>query len=165
MSKSCVCDEISKQIWKTGWTTTFFWCPYLAERQPYKVIWMTLLWHQSGPPGYHHHLAPESCPLTAFIKLWGFYDLVGVTFGLSNASAEFQRYTKNCLNEVRDKFAFPYLDCVLVYSDDFVSYVHHLRKVFQKTVSKSRWKMQIISKVGQFFRSYNHEQRVQNRYI
>ena len=72
---------------------------------------------------------------------------------------------KNCLNKVRDKFACPYLDCVLVYSDDFVSYVHHLRKVFQEMVSKSRQKMQIISKAGQLFRSYNNGQMERNRYI
>ena len=38
---------------------------------------------------------------------------------------------ENCLTDVRDKFAFPSLDNVLVYSDDFDSYVDHLRKVFQ----------------------------------
>ena len=45
--------------------------------------------------------------------------------------AEFQRYIKNCLNDVRDKFGFPYLDDELVYSDDFGLYVEHLRQVFQ----------------------------------
>ena len=38
---------------------------------------------------------------------------------------------ENCLTDVRDKFAFPYLDDVIVYSDDFDSHVDHLRKEFQ----------------------------------
>ena len=56
---------------------------------------------------------------------------MGVPFRLSNAPAEFQRYMENCLTDVRDKFAFPYLDDVIVYSDDFDSHVDHLRKEFQ----------------------------------
>ena len=35
------------------------------------------------------------------------------------------------MNDVRDKFGFPYLDDELVYSDDFGLYVEHLRQVFQ----------------------------------
>ena len=54
-----------------------------------------------------------------------------VSFWLSNAPADFQRYMENCLTDVRDKFAFPYLDDVIVYSYDFDSHVDHLRKVFQ----------------------------------
>ena len=56
---------------------------------------------------------------------------VRVPFGLSNASAEFQRYMENCLTDVKDKFAFSYLANVLVYSDDFDSHADQLRKVFQ----------------------------------
>ena len=55
---------------------------------------------------------------------------MGVSFRVSNAAAEFQRYMENCLTDVRDKFASLYLDDVLVYSDDFDSHVDHLRKVF-----------------------------------
>ena len=42
-----------------------------------------------------------------------------------------RRYMENCLIDVREKFAFPYLGDVLVYSDDFDSRDDHLRKVFQ----------------------------------
>ena len=38
---------------------------------------------------------------------------------------------EKCLTDVRDKFAFPYFDDVLVYSNDFDSHVDHLHKVFQ----------------------------------
>ena len=54
-----------------------------------------------------------------------------VPFGLSDAPTEFQRYMENCLSDVRNKFAFPYLDDLLVYPDDFDSHVDHLRRVFQ----------------------------------
>ena len=54
-----------------------------------------------------------------------------VSFGLSNAPADFQRYMENCLTDVRDEFTFPCLDDVLVYSDHFDSHVDHSRKVFQ----------------------------------
>ena len=60
------------------------------------------------------YLDPESHRLTAFITPWGLYESVRVLFGLSNVPAEFQRYMENCLTDVRDKFAFPYLDDVLV---------------------------------------------------
>ena len=38
---------------------------------------------------------------------------------------------ENCLTGVRNKSAFPYLDDLLVYPDDFDSHVDHLRRVFQ----------------------------------
>ena len=91
--------------------------------------WFSLLDQQKTY--YQIYLDPESHPLTAFIAPWGLYKWVGVPFGLSNASAEFQRYMENCLTDVKDKFAFSYLANVLVYSDDFDSHVDQLRKVFQ----------------------------------
>ena len=46
-------------------------------------------------------------------------------------AAELQRYMENCLTGVRDKFAFLYLDDVLVYSDDFDPHVDHYVKCFK----------------------------------
>ena len=91
--------------------------------------WFSLLDQQKG---YHQiYLDQESCRLTAFITPWDLYQWVRVPFGLSNAPVEFQRYMENCLTDVRDKFTCPYLDNMLVYSDDFDSYVDHLLKVLQ----------------------------------
>ena len=67
---------------------------------------------------------------------------------------------ENCLTDVRDKFVFPYLDDVLVYSDDPDSHIDHLGKGFQilrengiKIKSKKR---KLFLNADQLFRSYNH---------
>ena len=77
-----------------------------------------------------------------------------VSFGLSYALAEFQRYMGNCLLDVRDKFAFPYLDDVVQYSDDFDSHIYHLRKVFQVLRENG---IKVKAKKWKLFRSYNHK--------
>ena len=71
---------------------------------------------------------PRELPafITTFITPWGLYKCVRVPIGLSNAPAELQRYMENFLIDIRDKFAFSYLNDVQVYSDDFDSYVNHL---------------------------------------
>ena len=46
-------------------------------------------------------------------------------------SSRISEYMENCWIDIRDTFAFPHLDDVLVYLDDFDSHVDHLRKVFQ----------------------------------
>ena len=67
----------------------------------------------------------------------------------------------NCLTDVADKFAFPYLDHVLVYSDDSESHVDQLRKVIQilreNCIKVKEKTMQIIRKADQLFRSYSHK--------
>ena len=43
---------------------------------------------------------------------------------------------EGCLDEVRDKFAVPYLDDVLVFSKTFKEHIDHLQIVLQKLRSK-----------------------------
>ena len=43
---------------------------------------------------------------------------------------------ETCLFDIRDKFAFPYLDDVIVYSEDFRSHLDHLRIVFHRLKEK-----------------------------
>ena len=43
---------------------------------------------------------------------------------------------ENCLFDIRDEFAFPYLDDVIVFSEDFQSHLDHLRIVFRRLKEK-----------------------------
>ena len=63
---------------------------------------------------------------------WGLYEWIRVPFSLTNAPAEFQRFMETCIFDIRDELAFPYLDDVIVYSEDFRSYLDHLRIVFRR---------------------------------
>ena len=52
--------------------------------------------------------------------------MIKVPFGLTNASAEFQRFMETCLFDISDELSFPYLDDVTVSSEDFRSHLDHL---------------------------------------
>ena len=43
------------QTWKTRWITRNFHA-YLADLLPFMVIFKWMLWRQSCPPAYHHHI-------------------------------------------------------------------------------------------------------------
>src|SRR6266542_566511 len=53
-------------------------------------------------------------------------------FGLTNASAIFQRLMNYVLHDYLNDFVVVYLDDILVYSDTFKEHLAHLRKVFIK---------------------------------
>lgn len=64
----------------------------------YKIPWTT--WDQGK--AYHQcFINADSQPVTAFITFWGLYEKVPFLFGLSNASAPFQRFMENCLGDLR----------------------------------------------------------------
>ena len=74
--------------------------------------------------------------MTVFITPWGLYEWIRVPFGLTNVPAEFQRFMENILFDMRDEFAFPYLDDTLVSSDTFGDHLSHSKKIFQRLREK-----------------------------
>ena len=81
--------------------------------------------------GYHHmELSEEAKPKSAFITQLDKFEFNRCPFGLAQAPAYFQRLINKIL--VGIKFAFGYLDDILVFSPDVETHLIHLQVVFQR---------------------------------
>ena len=79
---------------------------------------------------YHMVLSEKSRPKSAFVSSFGKWEFKCCPFGLAQAPAYFQRLVNEVLLGLR--FAFGYLDDMLVYSPDMETHLEHLRSLFVK---------------------------------
>ncbi|KAF9763004.1 Retrovirus-related Pol polyprotein from transposon [Nosema granulosis] len=69
---------------------------------------------------------------TAFSWRGGHYEFNRMPFGLCNAPSTFQRAMDSILREEREKFTIPYLDDIIIYSQDMDTHKKHVRIVMEK---------------------------------
>jgi hypothetical protein len=75
---------------------------------------------------------PESEEYTTFCTCYGTYKCKVLPFGLCNGPATYQRYINNVLIEYLDDFCIAYLDNILIYSKDKLTYTLHVKKVLER---------------------------------
>jgi hypothetical protein len=69
---------------------------------------------------------------TTFTTRWGTFSYERMPFGLSNASATFQRAMQIAFDDLIDKIILIYLDDLTVYSKNQLDHFGHLRKVLMR---------------------------------
>jgi hypothetical protein len=82
---------------------------------------------QSG----YHQLKIRECdiPKIAFISMYGLYEYMVMSFGLTNALAYFMYLMNKVFMEYLDKFVMVFIDDILVYSRSEEKHEEHLRLV------------------------------------
>jgi len=69
---------------------------------------------------------------TAFTCKYGHFEYLVMPFGLKNAPAVFQHFINDVLEDVLGKFAFSYIDDIIVFSPDMESHYIHLTEVLKR---------------------------------
>ena len=83
--------------------------------------------------GYHHiKIRPEDVPKTAFSTMYGLYEYLVMSFGLTNAPAYFMYLMNSVFMPELDKFVVVFIDDILIYSENEADHVEHLRVVLSR---------------------------------
>ena len=77
---------------------------------------------------YQVPMAPASIPATAFTCHRGRFEFLRMPFGLKNAPATFQTLMTKIIDSCKG-FASPYMDDIVVYSDNWERHMGHVRRV------------------------------------
>ena len=78
-------------------------------------------------------MAPESIEKTATITPFELYEYLYMPFGMKNASQTFQRFMDTVLRGL--KFAWAYIDDVIIFSSSESEHISHVRAVFERLQS------------------------------
>jgi hypothetical protein len=82
----------------------------------------------------YHQLKVQECdiPKTAFVLRYGLYEFTVMSFGLTNALANYMYMMNKVFMEYLDKFVMVFIDDILVYSRIEEEHEGHLCLVLQK---------------------------------
>ena len=69
---------------------------------------------------------------TAFTCKYGHFEYLVMPFGLKNAPAIFQHFINNVLEDILGKFAFCYIDNIIIFSPDLETHYKHLIEVLTR---------------------------------
>jgi hypothetical protein len=83
----------------------------------------------------------EDIPKTVFTSIYGLYEFIVMSFGLTNAPAYFMYLMNKVFMEYLDKFVVVFIDDILVFSRSEEEHEEHLRFVLQKL-----WEHQLYAK-------------------
>ena len=82
--------------------------------------------------GYHQvNNCEEDIHKTTFRTRYGHYEFVVMSFGLTNAPANFMCMMNNIFSKYLDKFVLVFIDEILVYSKSKAEHKEHLRIMLQ----------------------------------
>jgi hypothetical protein len=83
--------------------------------------------------GYHQiKTRPCDVPKTAFSTRYGLYELLVMSFGLTNAPAYFMYLMNSVFMTKLDKFVVVFIDDIIIYSKNEKEHAKHLRIVLQR---------------------------------